>query len=69
MSELGVIYAYTNSAGDAGVVTIVFLDRSGEILFRIAPHPVAKPIGRETDEMSKETFRRMQALPQTCGKT
>ena len=69
ISELGVIYAYTNSPGDAGVVTIVFLDRSGEILFRIAPHPADKPGARETDQMSSETFRRMQALPQTCDTT
>ena len=68
VSEIGAIYAYTAGSGDAATVTVVFLDRSGEILFRIAPHDAAVAAAPGQDERASETFRRMQALPQACDK-
>ena len=42
----------------------MLLDRTGEILFRIAPHVAAVASGKNDEPI--QTMRRMQALPQLC---
>jgi len=65
-TDLGAVYAFIARTKSGDVPSVVFLDRRGEILFRVVPSPADLPKGESVPPFFLSTFRLMESLPVLC---
>ncbi len=69
VSGVGAIYAYYPRPEQDSTLSIIFLDRQGEMLFRIDPVSVPGTGRAAPDAHTTRIFRRLKGLPQVCPET
>jgi putative heme iron utilization protein len=65
-SELGAIYAFSARIGDYSVPELLFIDRTGNVIFEIVPGAALRQPLRAAPADASATLRQMQFLPQVC---